>query len=140
MVIIAVMPIGIGAMATHPGAALLLGILTLASLLLHECGHVLAARSLGVQVREIGVCLKGPYIRREQSRAPLDEITISLSGPMVNSWIAAALWTTPGVGHWLALYNLILLLSNLAPLPGSDGLRVFRSLKKMRSAEFRGIV
>ncbi len=117
--------IGLVAMAGHIAEGISLGTLTVASLLLHECGHLLAARILGVKVREIGVCLSGTYIRREQARAPLDDIAISLSGPLVNSLIAAALWSAPGMWHWLAIYNLVLLVSNLAPLPSSDGRRAY---------------
>lgn len=130
VVVAAVVLIGIDAMPEDPGAGLLLGILTVASLLLHECGHMLAARSLQVKVREVGICLKGSYIRREQARTPLDDFAISLSGPMVNSLIAAALWTIPGVCHWLAVFNLVLLVTNLAPLPAADGRRAWISLKR----------
>lgn len=125
VIIAAVLLIGIGRMEGDPVAGLLLGALTVASLLLHECGHLLAARILGVKVREMGVCLRGPYIRRESARTPLDEATIAMSGPMMNALISAALWTVPGVGHWLAIYNLVLFISNLLPLPGSDGKRIF---------------
>lgn len=121
----AVLLVGLGPMDGHLAVGLLLGSLTLASLLLHECGHLLAARVLQVEVREIGLCLRGSYIRREPARAPLDDAAIALSGPLMNALVAAALWTVPGVGHWLAIYNLVLVASNLVPLPGSDGRRVF---------------
>ncbi|MHB1937653.1 MAG: site-2 protease family protein [Acidobacteriaceae bacterium] len=121
----AVLLAGFGPMDGHLEAGLLLGLLTLASLLLHECGHLLAARASGVKIREIGFCLRGSYIRREPARMPLDDAAIALSGPLVNALIAAALWTVPGVGHWLAIYNLVLVASNLVPLPGSDGRRAF---------------
>lgn len=117
--------IGLGAMVGHVAAGLALGTMTVASLLLHECGHLLAARIFGVPVREIGLCLKGTYIRREKARAPLDDFAISLSGPLVNAMTAAVLWSLPGLWHWLAIYNLTLLVSNLAPLPGSDGRRAY---------------
>jgi Zn-dependent protease len=126
--------IGTVAMAGHLTAGLLLGILTVVSLLLHECGHMLAARTLGIKVREIGFCLKGSYVRREPAKAPLDEAAIALSGPMVNALIAAALWTAPGVGHWLGIYNMVLLVSNLAPLPGSDGRRIFTAWTQAAAA------
>ena len=122
---------GLGPMAGHLAAGLLLGTLTIVSLLLHECGHMLVARALGVKVREIGVCRKGSYIRREQAREPIEEAFIALSGPMVNALIAAVLWAIPGVGHWLAIYNLVLMVSNLAPLPGSDGRRAFTAFTRV---------
>lgn len=124
----AVMLVGLGAMPENLTAGLLLGVLTMASLLLHECGHICAARALGVNVRELGICLKGSYLRREKAQVPLDELAISLSGPLINALIAAALWMAPGVGHWLAIYNLVLLVSNLLPLPGSDGRRALAAL------------
>lgn len=132
----AVLLVGIGPMDGHPAAGLLLGLLTLASLLLHECGHLLAAWASGVKVREIGLCLRGSYIRREPARMPLDEAAIALSGPLVNMLIAAALWGVPGVGHWLMIYNLILAASNLVPLPGTDGRRAFTAWSQHRARAF----
>lgn len=126
----AVVLLGVVAMHGHFGAGLLLGSLTVASLLLHECGHIFAAQTLGVPVREFGLCLKGSYIRRAPGRMPLDDAAIALSGPTVNALLAATLWNIPGVGHWLAIYNLILMLSNLAPLPGSDGRRALVALSR----------
>lgn len=130
LMVSAVVLAGVGAMPESVTAGLLLGALTVASLLLHECGHICAAHALGVNVREIGVCLKGSYIRREKAHVPLDELAISLSGPLINALIATVLWTTPGVGHWLAVYNLVLLVSNLVPLPGSDGRRAISALSQ----------
>lgn len=130
----AVLLVGIGPMSGHVGAGLLLGSLTLASLLLHECGHLLAALASGVDVREIGLCLRGAYIKRKPAQAPTDEVAISLSGPLVNATIAAALWSAPGVWHWLAIYNLALLTTNLLPLPGTDGRRAFAALTHTATA------
>ena len=125
VMVVAVLLVGLGPMDGHLAAGLLLGSLTLASLLLHECGHLLVAWAAGVKVREIGLCLRGSYIRREPARTPFDEVAIALSGPLVNALIAVALWGVPGVGHWLMIYNLILAISNLVPLPGTDGRRAF---------------
>jgi len=126
----AVVLLGVVAMHGHLGAGLLLGFLTVASLLLHEGGHMVAAGMLGVPVREFGLCRKGSYVRRAPGRMPLDDAAIALSGPTVNALLAATLWNVPGVGHWLAIYNLILMLSNLAPLPGSDGRRALVALSR----------
>lgn len=126
----AVLLAGLAPMSGHPAAGLLLGALTVASLLLHECGHLLAARALRVEVREIGFCLRGSYIRREAARTTLDDALIALSGPLANALIAASLWTLGGVGHWLAIYNLVLMASNLLPLPGSDGRRALDGLTR----------
>ncbi len=133
----AVLLVGLGPMDGHLAAGLMLGLLTLASLLLHECGHLLAARASGIKIREIGFCLRGSYIRREPACMPLDDAVIALSGPLVNALIAAALWTVPGIGHWLAIYNLVLVASNLVPLPGSDGRRAFTAWNR-NLADARG--
>jgi Zn-dependent protease len=130
VIVAAVLLIGLGTLPEHPAAGLQLGVLTALSLLLHECGHMLAAQFLGVKVHEIGLCLKGSYIRRDRAKEALDDAMISLCGPMLNALVAAAMWTTPGVGHWLAIYNLVLMASNLAPLPGSDGMRIVLALKR----------
>lgn len=126
----AVLLVGLGPMDRHLAAGLLLGWLTLASLLLHECGHLLVAWASRVEVREIGLCLRGSYIRREPARTPFDEAAIALGGPLVNALISAALWGVPGVGHWLMIYNLILAVSNLVPLPGTDGRRALAALSQ----------
>lgn len=129
VIVAAILLIGLGTLPEHPAAGLQLGMLTALSLLLHECGHMLAAQFLGVKVHEIGMCLKGSYIRRDRAKEALDDAMISLCGPMLNALVAAAMWTAPGVGHWLAIYNLVLMASNLAPLPGSDGMRIVLALK-----------
>ena len=124
----AVLLVGLAPMDGHLVEGLLLGLLTVASLLLHELGHLLVAWASGVKVREIGLCLRGSYIQRERASTTFDEGAIALAGPLVNLLVAAALWGVPGVGHWLMIYNLILAVSNLVPLPGTDGRRVLVAL------------
>lgn len=131
IIVAAFLTIGLMTISSRPLTGLLLGVLTIVSLLLHECGHIVATRFAGVRVKEAGICLKGSYVRREQSPDPLMEIGISLSGPMVNTLIAAALWTSPGVWHWLAIFNLVLSISNLVPLPGSDGRHALRAWSRV---------
>lgn len=135
VIVAAVLVIGLGTMNGQPTHGLTLGVLTVLSLILHECGHWISARMLRVKVKEIGLCLKGSYIRREQSRKPMDEAAISLSGPVVNTLLAAALWSTSGTAHWLAIFNLILAVSNLVPIPSSDGLRAIHAMRAALAAQ-----
>lgn len=135
VIVAAILMIGLGTMNGHAAQGLILGVLTVLSLILHECGHLMSAHLLRVKVKEIGLCLKGSYIRREQSRKPMDEAAISLSGPMVNTLMAALLWSASGMAHWLAIFNLILAASNLIPLPSSDGLRAVNAVLTARATQ-----
>lgn len=104
------------------------GALLLGSLLLHEVGHILAARSLGVPVREFGLKLGGAYVRRAPADRRRDEILIAASGPLMNLLIVFPLIFVPHLGPQLATCNLALGVINLLPLPHSDGMRILRSL------------
>jgi Zn-dependent protease len=112
------------------------GALVILCLLLHEVGHMLTAVALGVPVRELGLCGRGAYNRRAHSGRRRTEILISLSGPLMNLCLAFPLHYLPVIGHQLALYNVILCIVNLLPIPSSDGQRILRNL--MGSTADRG--
>jgi membrane-associated protease RseP (regulator of RpoE activity) len=99
---------------------------------LHEAGHLVSAWFLGVHVKNIGISWKGPYIRREAG--PLGKnLAITLSGPMLNL-ICAGLW------HWFpvfGLYSLVLAVSNLLPIKGSDGRRAFMYVGTLLRAQVK---
>jgi Zn-dependent protease len=107
---------------------LLEGALFLASLLLHEAGHILAAAIFRVPVWEFGMEFRGTYIRRAPATRRRDEILIAASGPLVNLLIAVPLIFVPRLGPQLAMCNLMLGVINLLPLPSSDGRRILRNL------------
>jgi len=102
--------------------------LLLASLLLHEAGHMLTARLLWVPVREFGLKLGGAYTRRAYATRRRDEILIAASGPLMNLLLVVPLIFVPHLGPQLATCNLLLGVINLLPLPSSDGLRILRNL------------
>ena len=104
------------------------GALFLASLLLHEVGHLLAAALLNVPVREFGLEIRGTYIRRACATRRRDEILIAASGPLVNLLVVVPLIFVPRIGTQLAMCNLMLGVVNLLPLPSSDGQRILRNL------------
>jgi Zn-dependent protease len=106
---------------------LALGALIVASLLLHEMGHMLVALALGVPVREFGLCLGGAYNRRGTASRRRDELLIASAGPLVNLFLVATL-ILPLIGPQLAFCNLVICVMNLLPLPASDGLRILRAL------------
>jgi Zn-dependent protease len=105
-----------------------LGALLLASLLLHEAGHMLAAALLKVPVREFGLELRGAYVRRAHATRRRDEILIAASGPLMNLLLIVPLLFVPRLGPQLATCNLLLCVINLLPIPSSDGMRILRNL------------
>lgn len=124
----------IGAQLDGWELSLPMGALLVASLLLHEVGHMSAATALGVPVREFGLRLGGAYTRRAYASRRRDEILISAAGPMMNLFLVLPLLLVPRVGAQLALGNLALCVVNLLPLPSSDGLRILRTLRGSGSA------
>jgi Zn-dependent protease len=101
------------------------------SLVMHEAAHICAARALGIRVKRAGVNWRGPYIVREQG-TPLANAMVSAAGPVINLLLAVLLWN-----DWpsCAIANLVLGLSNLLPIPSSDGRRILRELSVARSAQ-----
>ena len=108
---------------------LLFGLAMVASLLLHEGGHILAAGLLNVRVHEFGLRMAGAYIRRAYAASKQDEVLIATAGPLMNFCLILPLSFVPVLGHQLALGNLALGIVNLLPIPASDGLRILRALR-----------
>jgi Zn-dependent protease len=117
--------IGIRLSGLRHGVAL--GALIVASLLMHEVGHMLVAAMVGVPVREFGLCVRGAYNRRGHAHRRRDEVLISAAGPLTNLLLISTL-IVPFIGPQLAFCNLVLCVMNLLPLPSSDGLRILRAL------------
>jgi Zn-dependent protease len=117
-------------------------LMTAASVLVHELGHALVARRLGVPVAGIELHFFGGAAQMtDLPRTPGDEIAIAAAGPAVSFALA-------GLGHVLglitgsqvlalfALVNLVLAVFNLLPAFPSDGGRILRALLARR----RGLV
>jgi Zn-dependent protease len=104
------------------------GAMIVVSLLLHEVGHMVAAMFLGVQVKEFGLCMGGAYNRRASASRRLDEILISMAGPLTNLALVFLLRFVPVIGWQLAGANLVICVVNLLPLPYSDGIRILKAL------------
>ena len=107
----------------------LVGVGLLASLFLHEVGHILMATRLGVPVREFGLSMTGAYIRRAYATRRRDEILIASAGPLTNLLIALPLLFMHITGVQLALANIALGVINLLPIPASDGMRILRTIR-----------
>ncbi len=140
-----------------PGA-LALGLafvlLIMASVVIHEFGHVIMARQFGVQVLDVTLWPFGGVARIEQIPAsPRSEFLISLAGPAMNLAIFVALLpvllliglvggrdalltgaqlfdriTVTGLITYVALTNLLIMAFNMIPAFPVDGGRVLRSM------------
>ena len=130
-----------------PGAALLLFVMaltgspllsaTLSAALLHECGHLLAARLLGVRLKLLELDIPGarlvPMGTLPSYRA---EGLLAAAGPTAS--LLLALLTLPCSGAFalhLRTATLSLALFNLLPIFGFDGGRVLLCLLVTRLSE-----
>ncbi len=135
-----------------PAAAYLLGLasalLLFASIVLHELGHALVARSRGVAIEGIDLWLLGGVAKmRGTPRTGGDEFRYAAAGPLVTAVIAAffgvVLATLPAgtpealralIGYQL-LVNVLILGFNLIPAFPLDGGRLLRAALWARSGD-----
>lgn len=124
--------------------------------LLHEFGHVFAARRYGVQTPDVTLLPIGGVARLERiPEEPRQELVVALAGPAVNLAIAAVLYLAlggfgpegagaevqnAGVGvlERLGAANLFIALFNLIPAFPMDGGRVLRAFLAHRRGYARG--
>jgi Zn-dependent protease/CBS domain-containing protein len=107
-------------------------------IVLHELGHALVARAVGIPMRGITLFLFGGVAELEdEPRSARSEFLKAVAGPAVSAvlaglfWLLSALAEAPTVVltlRYLAGINLAVLLFNLVPAFPLDGGRVFRSL------------
>ena len=127
--------VGIATLHLGPWRGSVGAVLLLASILLHEIGHLLMAQVLGVKVRSVGFCFKGAYLQRSDSGSATSELLIAVAGPLVNLLLYACLQNGDAMLRWVAILNLVLAISNLVPLRGTDGARIYQSLQCLRRGD-----
>ncbi len=126
------------------GEAILLVCAMFTCVLLHEFGHVLAARKYGIKTPDITLLPIGGVARLERMpRKPGQELVVAVCGPLVNLLIAIAIALGLGVSvsweplqviesgkFWpgLMAWNLLMIFFNMIPAFPMDGGRVLRAL------------
>lgn len=124
-------------------AGLILATFTFASVLLHELGHSVVARGLGVPILGISLFPFGGVAKMAgMPRGPRDEMAIAIAGPVVSLLLAATFYVGAGLFPanagiaaalgYLAHINGMLGLFNLLPALPMDGGRVFRAWLALR--------
>ena len=113
------------------------------SVVFHELGHALVARSRGMPIVDISLYPFGGMARMAvPPKTSADEIRVALAGPLVSLllalgfWLAAYLTQLPSL--WiLAKVNLMLGVFNMLPALPMDGGRVLRAFLSRKMGFFR---
>jgi Zn-dependent protease len=119
-------------------AGVTLLVLVFGSVLLHELGHALVARQLGVAVSGIELSFFGGAAKMVRlPRTANHEVRIAAAGPAVSLILAGlglGLAAATGISllSWLGWVNLILAAFNLIPALPMDGGRILRALLTRR--------
>lgn len=126
---------GLGTVATVAAAAGFPLLLAL-SVLLHELGHGLTARRLGIPVTEYVITLWGGHTQFDRElRSPGTSALVSVAGPVVNAVLAAVSWWAAGAADGVvalllgasAIANGFVAAFNLLPGLPLDGGRVLEA-------------
>jgi Zn-dependent protease len=95
------------------------------AIIVHEAGHFIMAQLRGVRVKRVGISWMGPYLVRERG-SRTDTVLIAAAGPATNLLVFVwSLMTGDGIS---AAVQLLLAVTNLLPIAGSDGYRIVREL------------
>lgn len=148
LIFVAMQSLGQGAGAVGAFEVVLFVLAMFTCVLLHEFGHVQAAKGYGIRTPDITLLPIGGVARLERMpRKPAHELVVAICGPLVNVVIAAAIALFLGLpsGRDLALvfdgpdqfwrnlmaWNLIMVVFNMVPAFPMDGGRVLRALLAM---------
>jgi Zn-dependent protease/CBS domain-containing protein len=107
-------------------------------IVLHELGHALVAKAVGIPIRGITLFLFGGVAEMEdEPPSASSEFLMAVAGPAVSAVLTAVFWLASGLVdapavvfplRYLAGINLAVLIFNLVPAFPLDGGRVLRSI------------
>ena len=105
---------------------LLVIFLEISAIVIHECGHALAAWIFRFRFIGIGFGILGPYVRVFGNYRRTENAIVALAGPGANCLAGGILakFGMPAAGLLVAGVGII----NLLPIPGSDGLKAIRAV------------
>ena len=115
----------------------------------HELGHVFAARGFGWKVREVKLLPFGGVAEVEDAGgvSAKEEALVAIAGPLQNGWMALAAWGCGMLGFWDASWadyviqaNLMLALFNLLPIYPLDGGKLLQALLSLLFNYYRTLV
>jgi Zn-dependent protease len=135
--------LAVAGLAMGGAGAIAVVLLAFASVVLHELGHALVARHLGVNVSKIELHFFGGAAQMtDQPRSAGDEIAIAAAGPAVSFALAGlSLLLAQLTGAWLfqtlGWVNLVLGAFNLVPALPMDGGRILRAVLSRRMGFLR---
>jgi Zn-dependent protease len=129
-------------------------VLLFACVVLHEFGHITAARRYGIRTPEVTLLPIGGVASLQRLPSdPAQELVVALAGPAVNLVIGLLLIAVVGSAHFrdldqidnphlsllgrLAIANIFLVVFNLIPAFPMDGGRVLHALLAMRVGAIR---
>lgn len=132
-------------------AGLVMALLMFGSVLLHELGHSLVARSQGIKVNSITLFLFGGIAAiEEESKTPVEALQVAIAGPSISivlsvlltllSFVLPATSLASVMMADLARVNLVLALFNLIPGLPLDGGQIFKAVVwKVTGNRFVGV-
>jgi Zn-dependent protease len=117
--------------------ALVFAISLIASIFIHEFGHVLVAQAKGYPVHQVTLMMLGGVSHIEKMpEKPGDEFKVAIIGPLVSLGIGGMLFGIREISqsanidfycYWMGQTNLVLGVFNLLPAFPTDGGRVLRA-------------
>lgn len=123
-------------------------IILFAVVLIHELGHVAAAKSFGWRIKEIQLLpFGGAAVADEYANThPIETIVVSLAGPLQHVWLilfshfmmALELWTA----HWGTYFiqvNLMIGMFNFIPIHPLDGGKILQALLSLILPYYRSL-
>lgn len=108
-------------------------LLLFACVILHEMGHVLAAKKLSIVVYEVELLPYGGVARMEELSkfGGTAEAAVAAAGPAISFVLAILCWFFKDISEFIEMsykYNLIICLFNLVPVVPLDGGKLARNL------------